>query len=296
MDQAILSGTAVGALYVLMSVGFALSLDIADIVNASHGVFVVGAMYATLELVDAGVGLYLAVVLAGLGVALFSWPFYALFMRSARAETGHRVQLVYTLLFFSALTVVYQLIWGADIRTLGRDFSQVSLFGGYLTSAQIVAIVLAVAVPVGLYLVARFTMIGKLAYVASRYPLGARSIGTPVDRIYGVIFCLAGFLAGIAGGVLMTFQPVEPTLGLQYTVVVFLVALVAQTNLLACVGVGLAYGIVQSVLSYQLDPATGSTLTLVVFLVALLAERFIALGRAAYRRVRRPAPVPEPVR
>jgi branched-chain amino acid transport system permease protein len=296
MTQAVLSGTAVGALYVLMAVGFALSLDIADIVNAAHGVFVVGAMYATLEMVKHGVGLYLAVILAGVGLGLFSWPFYVLFMRSARAEIGHRVQLVYTLLFFSALTVVYQLLFGADIRTLGRDFSNIHVFGGYVTSAQLVAIVLAVVVPVGLYLVARYTMIGKLAYVASRYPLGARSIGTPVDRIYKVIFILAGVLAGIAGGVLVTFQPVEPTLGLQYTVVVFLVALVAQNNLLACAGVGLAYGIVQSVLSYQLDAATGTTLTLVVFLVALLAERLVSLGKGAFRRFSRPAAAAEAVR
>src|SRR3954465_1102705 len=144
MTQAVLSGTAVGALYVLMAVGFALSLDIADIVNAAHGTFVVGAMYGTLELVRHGVPLYLAIVLAGIGVAVLCWPFYVLFMRSARAEIGHRVQLVYTLLFFSALTVIYQLLFGADTQTLNRSFGKVSLFGGYLTSAQVVAIVLAV--------------------------------------------------------------------------------------------------------------------------------------------------------
>jgi branched-chain amino acid transport system permease protein len=292
MTQAILSGTAVGALYVLMAVGFALSLDIADIVNAAHGVLVVGGMYATLELVQEGVGVYLAVVLTGVGVGLFSWLIYVLFIRSARAEIGHRAMLVYTLLFLSALTVVYQLLFTADLRSLGRDFANIDVFSGYLTSAQLVAIVLAVVVPVGLYLVARYTMIGKLAYVASRYPLGARSIGTPVDRIYTVVFVLAGVLAGIAGGVLVTFQPVEPTLGLQYTVVVFLVALVARNNLLAVLGVGFAYGIVQSVLSYQIDASAGATLTLVLFLVALIAERVVNLGRGAYRRFNRPAPAP----
>src|SRR4051794_2666048 len=294
MTQALLSGTAVGALYVLMAVGFALSLDIADIVNAAHGTFVVGAMYGTLEMVRHGVPLYLAVVLAGVGTALFCWPFYVLFMRSARAELGHRVQLVYTLLFFSALTVVYQLLFSADTQTLQHDFAKVSLFGGYLTSAQIVAIVLAVVVPVGLYVIARSTMIGKLAYVASRYPLGARSIGTPVDRVYMVVFMLGGLLAEIAGGVLMTFQPVQPTLGLEYTVVVFMVALVARNNLLACLAIGLAYGIVQAALSYETD--AGATLTLLVFLLALLAERLVGVVKAARRRFSRPARVAEAIR
>jgi len=291
MTQAVLSGTAIGALYVLMSVGFAMSLDIADIVNAAHGAFVVGAMYATLKMVENGVPLYLAVVLTGAGIGLLCWPFYLLFMRSARAEIGHRIQLVYTLLFFSALTIIYQLLFGADIQSLNEKFGRVQVFGGYLTSAQVVAIVLAVVVPVGLYLIARYTMIGKLAYVASRYPLGARSLGTPVDRVYMIVFILAGVLAGIAGGVLITFQPVTPTLGLEYTVVVFLVALVAQTNLLGCLLVGLAYGIVQSVLSYQVNPSVGATLTLSVFLVALLAGRLLGLLKGVYRRFSRPARV-----
>jgi branched-chain amino acid transport system permease protein len=150
-------------------------------------------------------------------------------------------------------------------------------------------------VPVALYLVARFSMIGKLAYVASRYPLGARSLGAPVDRIYAVVFVLAGVLAGIAGGILVTFQPVQPGLGLQYTTVVFLVALVARTNLLACMGVGIAYGVVQAVLGYEISGTTATTLTLVVFLVALIAERVVHLVLIAHRRVTRRARAAEAV-
>src|SRR4051812_50123877 len=100
MTQAVLSGTAVGALYVLMAVGFALSLDIADIVNAAHGTFVVGAVYGTLEMFRHGVPLYLAVVLGGVGTALFFWPVYVLFIRSGRAELWHWGQPGFTPLFF----------------------------------------------------------------------------------------------------------------------------------------------------------------------------------------------------
>jgi branched-chain amino acid transport system permease protein len=285
MTQAILSGAAIGALYVLMSIGFALSLEIADIVNAAHGVFVVGGMYLTLEMVRKGIPLYVAAVLAGVVVAAVSLPLYTLLIRSARAERGHRIQLVYTLLILSMLTAIYQLIFGADLQTLGTQSASVQILGGFLTIAQIVALVLAVVISVSLYLVAKYTMTGKLAYVASRYPLGARSLGVPVDRIYGSVFVLAGFLAGLAGGVLMSFQPVEPTLGLQYTVVVFLVALVSRTHLIGCLALGLAYGIVQSILSYLLNPTLGATLTLVVFLVALIAERAVTPVRRLIQRV-----------
>jgi branched-chain amino acid transport system permease protein len=285
MTQAIMSGAAIGALYVLMSIGFALSLEIADIVNAAHGAFVVGAMYLTLTLVHAGWSLSLAIAAAGVVVGALSWPLYTLLIRSARSERGHRIQLVYTLLFFSMLTVVFQLVFGADLQILGGSSASVQFFGGYLTVSQIIAIVLAVAVSVCLYFGSRKTMIGKLAYVASRYPLGARSVGVPVDRIYASVFVLAGVLAGIAGGVLVSFQPVEPSLGLQFTVVVFLVALVSRTHLLGCLVLGMVYGIVQAVLGYLLDPTTGATLTLVVFLVALIGERVVESLTYIYRRL-----------
>jgi hypothetical protein len=83
----------------------------------------------------------------------------------------------------------------------------------------------------------------------------------------------------------VSFQPVEPSLGLQFTVVVFLVALVSRTHLLGCLVLGMVYGIVQAVLGYLLDPTTGATLTLVVFLVALIGERVVESLTYIYRRL-----------
>jgi len=283
MTQAMLSGTAIGALYVLMSLGFALNLEIADIVNAAHGAFVVGGMYVTLELVKAGVPVYLAVLLSGAVVGLLSYPVYVLLIRPARAERGHRSQLVFTLLLFSALTVAYQLLFSADVQTLGVRFASVELLGGVLTTAQIVAIAGALIISVALYLIAKYTMLGKLAYVASRYPLGARSVGLPVDRVYGGVFVIAGCLAGLAGGIMMTFQPVVPTLGLTLLIVVFLVALVARTNLLGCLALGFVYGIVQATLSYTMDATTASTVTLFVFLIVLVGESVVRRSADRYR-------------
>ncbi len=275
MSAAVLSGLAVGAAYVLMSLGFTLELGIADIVNTAHGAFVVASMYATLEVVGAGVPVYLAIALVGLAAGVVSYPVYKLLIEPARAQSGHRMQLVVTLLLLSGLTVVFQLVFGADVQSLGHPFGTVSLLGGTLSTAQLVVIVCAVVISVGLFLAARYTEIGKIAYVASLYPLGARSVGIPVQRVYEAVFCLAGALAGIAGGFIVTFQSVEPTQSLQFVIVVFLVTLVGRTHLLGCLFVGFGYGVVQAVLGYSLDNSISGTLTLAVLLVALVAERFL---------------------
>ncbi|MBC9226491.1 hypothetical protein GL325_09170 [Aeromicrobium sp. 636] len=285
MTQAILSGVGIGALYVLMSIGFALELKIADIVNAAHGVFVVLGMYVTLVAVQNDVPVVMAIVLATLAVGLLSYPIYTILIRSAKATSGHRVQLVFTLLLISSFTVLYQLFFGADIQTLGVKFRSIEVPGGYMTTAQVAAVVIAIVVAFSLWAISKYSMIGKLAHVASQYPLGARSVGVPVDKIYLGVFVIAGLLAGLAGGVIMTFQPVEPTLGLQYITIVFLVALVARTHLLGCLALGIAYGVTQSVLSYLLDASIASTLTLVVFLAALVGGHAIRQVSAVARRV-----------
>ncbi|KQW45910.1 hypothetical protein ASC77_18490 [Nocardioides sp. Root1257] len=279
MTQALLSGAAVGALYVLISIGFSLCQEVADIVNVAHGAFVVGGMYITLELVRDGVPLAIATLIAAVGIGAVCYPIYALLIRAARAQEGHASQLVFTLLLFSALTVVYQLLFSADVQSIGLHYASISLFGGFLTSAQLAAIVLAVVVSLGLFVVSRYTMLGKLAYVASRYPLGARSIGVPVDRIYAGVFVISGVLAGLAGGMMMATQPVEPTLGLQLLTVMFLVSQVARTHLLGCLVLGLVYGMVQAAFSYSLDGYTAAALTMCTFLVALVGGRVLGLLR-----------------
>jgi branched-chain amino acid transport system permease protein len=288
VTQALLSGLAVGAIYALMSMGFALNLEIADIVNAAHGAFVVGAMYLTLVLAHAGVTFWIAIPIATVAAGVVSWAVYVLLVRPARAQEGHRIQLVFTLLLLSGLTVAYEILFGPDFRAYGERFPTVPIAGGYLTVPQLVAIALAVVIAVGLYLVAKRTMVGKLAYVASRYPLGARSIGVPVDRIYTAVFVLAGLLAGLAGGIIVLFQPVDPTQSLSYILIVFLVALVARTNLIGCLILGFVYGVVQSVTSYYLEATAATTITLLLFIVALVGGYVV---RTAAQWVRRMGPV-----
>jgi branched-chain amino acid transport system permease protein len=281
MTQALLTGAALGALYVLISVGFALCKEIADIVNVAHGAFVLGGMYITLEMVRQGVPLVLAAAIATAGIGAACYPVYVLLIRAARVQEGHGAQLMFTLLLFSALTVVYQLFFTADLQTIGLRFDSVGIFGAYLNTAQLAAILLAVLISVALYLVSRFTMLGKFAYVASRYPLGARSIGVPVDRIYAGVFVLSGLLAGLAGAMMMTTQPVQPSLGLELLTMMFLVSLVARTHILWVLILGIAYGMTQAAFSYLFDGSIAAALTSCVFLVALIAGRVPLVLRSA---------------
>ena len=273
MNQAILSGLAVGSAYVLMSLGFALDLEVCDIVNAAHGAFVVLGMYVMLKLVGSGWLVPWAIAAAAGAVALVSVPVYVLLVGPARASAGHRLQLVYTLLLLIASPAVFQIFFGGNILTVAHNFSSVSVAGGTLSSIEVASIAAAVVFTAGLHLIARHTTIGKIAYAAGRYPLGARAIGISITRVYTLVFVLAGALAGLAGGLIVSFQPVSPSLGLELVSVVFLVVIVGRTSLAGCLILGFAYGVVQALLNFYAPAALSATSTYLVFLIALVLAR-----------------------
>ena len=270
MGQALWSGIAVGAGYALMALGFALDLEVCDIVNAAHGAFVVLGMYLALELMGAGVPVVLSAAVATVAVAAVAMPVYFLFVGPARATAGHRVQLIYTLLILIASPAVFQLLFGGNILAVSHQFARVALPGGALSTDELATIGLAVLLCIGGSLVARTTTAGKLAYVAGRYPQGARAIGLSIPRVYAIVFLIGSALAGLAGALIVSFQPVSPTLGVTFVSIVFLVTLVSGTSLVGCLVLGLAYGVAQALLTYYAPAAVSASLTYAVFLVALV--------------------------
>ena len=282
MGQALWSGLAVGAGYALMALGFALDLEVCDIVNAAHGAFVVLGMYVALELLKSGVPVVAAALVATVVVAAVAVPVYFLFVGPARATAGHRVQLIYTLLILIASPAVFQLLFGGNILAVAHEFARVALPGGALSTDQLATIALAVVLCVGGSVVSRTTTAGKLAYVAGRYPQGARAIGLSIPRMYATVFLIGSALAGVAGALIVSFQPVSPTLGVTFVSVVFLVTLVAATSLVGCLVLGLAYGVAQALLTFYAPAAVSASLTYAVFLVALvLGQQRLARSRVA---------------
>jgi len=151
-------------------------------------------------------------------------------------------------------------------------FGTIILYGAVLTTAQLASILMAVLVGAVLFLSSRYSYLGKMCYIAGRYPLGARSVGVPVNRVYIGIFMLSAGLAGLAGGLISTFQPASPTLGLEFLIVVILVALAARTSIVMCTVLGFLYGITQSVLNYYASPTVAAVLPLVMFLLVIILE------------------------
>ncbi|HEY0639893.1 MAG TPA: branched-chain amino acid ABC transporter permease [Pseudonocardiaceae bacterium] len=285
MIQDIVSGTTVGALYVLLALGFTVSLGIGDMVNLAHGSVVVAGMYSVFALnTEFGVSPYLAVVAATLICAVLSLVVYVLAIEpSRRSGAGHREQVVYTLVITSGLAIAFQLFFGGDLKGLASGGDVVSLAGITLSRARLVAFLVAVVVCAVFVIWLRYTTSGQLVRMTGRYTESAYAMGVPVRTVFVGVFCLGGALAGLAGGLLMTILPVSPTIGLDFLLIALIVAIAGRLSFAGIAVVGLAYGIVQAVLSNRIG---GSNTALVVFVafLAVLAAQKLFVGRLAARR------------
>ncbi len=285
MTEAILSGALIGGLYSLLALGFTVKLRIADIVDIAHGSWVVLGMYTVLVAVNtAGLNPYVGVAIAVLAVTGMSLIVYKLMLESAR-RTGHREQVVYTLLLLSVLQLVYQFFFGGALQRLQLPTSPMSLLGVTVNRAQVVAGVVGVVVAILLYGLFRYSYLGKTMEMAGRSEDGARAIGIPVERVFMGLFAMGSALAGLAGGLIVTFQPVSPFLALEYVLIALLVSIAARLSFVGCVVTGVLYGVLSSVLTRWFGPGLATILVFVGFLLLIAGDTIVGYLAGRWRAV-----------
>ena len=71
----------------------------------------------------------------------------------------------------------------------------------------------------------------------------------------------------------MTFQSVEPTLGLDFLVVAIVVALAARMSIVMTVILGFLYGVVQAALNYAMPGVIAAMAPLTMFILVIVAQR-----------------------
>jgi branched-chain amino acid transport system permease protein len=213
--QAIFSGVLVGGVYGILSVGLSLAFGVMRIVNFAHGELVMYGMFAGVIAsktfgIDPLFILPLSFLFTGLvGVAQYQIVF--------RHFVGHATlnQLLAAIGCALVLQMIAQLIFGADARTATSMFTgQYTVLGPFfLSQAQIVAFIIAVAATVAVEVLLRSTTWGKAVRAVADDMEAAEIVGVNSSTINILAFALASGLAGLAGTVLVTYFPTAPNAG-----------------------------------------------------------------------------------
>jgi urea transport system permease protein len=258
----------------IATIGLAVIFGMMGIINLAHGEFIMLGAYATLMSVRAGVPFPVAVLLAGLVLAVFGAIVERLIMRFLYGR------LLDTLLATWGLSMaLYQtaiLIFGATTPGIGLPISAVSIGPYTISSYFLLLILIAAMLVVAVYLTFTRTSYGVMARAAIQKPSMAAAVGIETKRINTITFAVGSALAGIAGGLLVPAYPATPNMGITFVSKAFLSVVVAGP--LTISGTIASVGTLGSLSSFASSFLTSVIGDITFFVLTIVVLRFFPNG------------------
>jgi branched-chain amino acid transport system permease protein len=203
--EVLLGGLMAGVLYSLVAMGFALIFKASGVFNFAQGAMVLFAALAVARLAEV-MPLAVAILLAFVIMIVLAWLIERLVLRPLVNQEG-------VALLMATLGVTYfldgfgQTVWGSDIYSIELGIAKEpvmildSVFqGGILVNKEdfVAALVAALLVTV-LSIFFQKTSTGRALRAVADDHQAAQSIGIPLNRIWVIVWSIAGLVALVAG-------------------------------------------------------------------------------------------------
>ena len=253
----------------LISVGLAIIFGMMKVINFAHGEFLMLGGYAVILPVQAGVNLWIAMlVIAPLAVGVFGVVVERLIIRPLY---GRVIETVLATWGLSLLLIgIASEVLGYYQEGTKPPLGSIAI-GGYREGVYtFFVIVIAFAVMVGVYLFLKRTRFGLIALGTMQNPGMAAALGVDTDRVYAVTFGLGAALTGLAGAVLAPISGVVPIIGITYIAKAFITVICGGTTVLAgTAAASVLFGTINQLVTFVSTPIIGE--------VALLAAAIVLL-------------------
>lgn len=268
------AGLANGSLYALLALGLVLIYKSQDMVNWAHGEFLMaGAFIGYAAYQQLGLPYPVAFAAAALGGGLLGFLIERVLVRPL-AHHPHITLAMLTVGIAITLRGLARLPFGTDIYAFPPAFGAVPLnVAGLIIAPQaLLNIVAALSLAAGLFILFRYTSIGRQMRAAQQSPTGASMVGVNVNGIYALTWGIAATIGAVAGFLAAPLTLLYPDMGAAYLLKAFAAAVVGGFGSApgAIVG-GLAIGIVEmltgGLVSTQLMPIAAYVLIIAVMFV-----------------------------
>ena len=291
--QQLLNGLSLGAIYALIALGYTMVYGVLRFINFAHSdVFMVGAFigYFAGRIVPEGTlwGGLIVLLVAMAGCAVLGMLIERLAYRPLRGAPTLNVLItaigVSLLLEYSG-----QVFFGAAPRTFPAILpsANFTLGGLVLSSNQLVVIVVAVLLMIGLELIVHRTKIGMAMRAVSLNPRAAQLVGVNNDVVISFTFGLGSALAA-AGGVLyaLNYPSIDPLMGVMPGLKAFVAAILGGIGNIpgAALG-GLLLGVVETFVNGSQWSTYKDAIAFAILIVILLFRPAGLLGRATVEKV-----------
>ena len=221
--EAIVNGILLGGMLALLALGLNLIFGVIDVVWICYAELIMIGMYAIYYLhVTYAWPLWLALGCAILLVSFLGVLLHQFVIRPVlAAEPINQLLVTGGVLFL--LQGVATLAFGVDFKNLGVNLPPLSLGDMQLSSARLVAFLVALACMIGMYLFLTRTYLGTAIRAISQDRAIMPLMGVNPSRIFLITSALGGALAGLAACVLVLQYDIHPAIGLSFGPITFLV-------------------------------------------------------------------------
>jgi branched-chain amino acid transport system permease protein len=284
----LITGLILGGLYSLIAVGLSLQYGVGRVLNIAHGEFIMVGALATWSLFtvwDVRPVIAFGIItpaLFAIGYAL-DWALFNDLRKTSVNEEHFEGRSL--LASFGLVFVIQNLIliyWGGQLRGYSYLNTPVSILGNRYGANRLVALAVAVGVSLLLYVFIKRTRLGKAIRAAAEAPDMAAVLGVNKRLVLATSFGLGAALAGLAGVLYSMMFQLQPTTGIQLTIVAIVVVVFGGLgsipgSLLA----GFALGLVISFVNF-LDPSLSLVAFYLIFILVLLFKPSGILGREVH--------------
>jgi branched-chain amino acid transport system permease protein len=246
-------GLALGSIFVLLASGLSIIYGLLDIVNFAHGTFAMLGAYAVFVAVSLSesflIGIVSAIVIVGLiGVVIEYILLKPLYGKDPL------LPLLLTFGLSVAIPDLIKIIFGLIGKPINypEAFSGATVLGPLiLPNYRLFIILFTLAILISLWLFLKKSDLGMIIRASTRDSLMVQVLGVNVSRIWTIGFAIGIGLAALAGAIAVPTMAATPDMGVEMTMVAFVVTVVGGLGSLggAIVG-GLSIGLVVAITSF----------------------------------------------
>jgi branched-chain amino acid transport system permease protein len=271
--QALTQGLLIGSTYGLLALGMGLVYGVSGVVNFAHGDFIALGMFMCLALysalsLDPYVSIIITVpVMMGIGALVYRYLL--------RPMVGYKFLMIVQLTLGLSLVLqngILMVFGGQPARTPSAVESKLWILGDVVMRVpHVIAFVVSFAMAIGLYAMLRSTDFGRSIRAVHQNAHAASLMGIDVGRVQVLTFALGIGILAIAAALLLPGTPIQPTMGLRYTVITLLVVVLGgMTNFVGIMLGGLVIGISEAYGTIYLSDTLGMLLPYGIFVLIML--------------------------
>ena len=217
--QLLINSIIAGAIYALMAVGFNLIYGTVRFFDLGYGSLAAVGGYGAFFLLDKlNFGFVISLAFGVSVSSLVGFIIYkTVYQPLHNRKSSNLVMLVASLGVFTAVQSILAMLFGSRFRVLS-DGSGAQLiyhiFGGAITHTQIVILVTAFLVVIGLHFLLKRTVFGKSVAAIADNEEVAKVVGINTKKVIGLVFLIGSAIAGLTGVLVGLDVGIKPTMGL----------------------------------------------------------------------------------